>query len=114
MLKKLEKIVEAIKNKKGKEIMILDFEEKNSLCDYAVICTGSSNKNIKAISKEIENKLIEIGEIKLHIEGEDEARWVLFDSDDVIIHILDQNTRDLYKLEELWGCARMIFPRLDA
>ncbi|OQY42580.1 MAG: hypothetical protein B6227_01585 [Fusobacteriia bacterium 4572_74] len=50
MLEKLEKIVEAIESKKGQELIILDFEGKNSLCDYAVICTGSSNRNIRAIS----------------------------------------------------------------
>uniref|UniRef100_A0A2P2IEW2 Ribosome silencing factor RsfS n=1 Tax=Hirondellea gigas TaxID=1518452 RepID=A0A2P2IEW2_9CRUS len=114
MLEKLEKIVEAIENKKGEEIIILDFEGKNSLCDYTIICTGSSNRNIRAISEEVEVKLRGLDQTKLHIEGQDEAHWVLIDGDDVIIHVLDQKTRDLYRLEELWGDANVVYPRLDA
>ena len=113
MLEKLEKIVEAIESKKGQELIILDFEGKNSLCDYAVICTGSSNRNIRAISEEVEVKLMELNERRLHIEGQDEAHWILIDGDDVIVHVLNQHTRDLYRLEELWGYARVVFPGLD-
>ncbi|MGB6129162.1 MAG: ribosome silencing factor [Psychrilyobacter sp.] len=114
MLEKLEKIVEAIESKKGEELIILDFQGENSVCDYAVICTGSSNRNVRAISEEVEVKLMEFGERRLNIEGQDEAHWVLIDGDDVMIHVLDQKTRDLYRLEELWGYASVIFPRLDA
>ena len=66
MLDKLGKIIEAIESKKGQEIIILDFEGKNSLCDYAVICTGSSNRNIRAISEEVEVKLMELNQTKCH------------------------------------------------
>lgn len=113
MLEKLKKIVEAIENKKGQELIILDFEGKNSLCDYAVICTGSSNRNIRAISEEVEVSLMELGERRSNIEGQEEAHWILIDGNDVIIHVLDQQTRDLYRLEELWGYANVVFPRLD-
>ncbi|MEI6857425.1 ribosome silencing factor [Psychrilyobacter sp.] len=113
MLAKLVKVVEVIESKKGEELIILDFEGKNSLCDYAVICTGSSNRNIRAISEEVEARLMELDERRLHIEGQDEAHWILIDGDDVIIHVLDQQTRDLYRLEELWGDANVVFPRLD-
>jgi len=114
MLEKLEKVVEAINSKKGQELVILDFEGQNSLCDYAAICTGSSNRNIRAISEEVEARLIELDERRLHIEGQNEGHWILIDGDDIMIHIMDQETRDLYRLEELWGYASVIFPRLDA
>jgi ribosome-associated protein len=113
MLKKLEKIVEAIESKKGQELIILDFEGKNSLCDYAVICTGSSNRNIRAISEEVEAELLKLNERRLNIEGQEDAHWILIDGDDVIVHVLDQQTRDLYRLEELWGYANVVFPRLN-
>ena len=113
MQEKLEKIVEAIQSKKGQEIIVLDFEGQNSLCDYAVITTGSSNRNIRAISDEVEKTLVELEDRRLYIEGQNEARWILIDGDDVMIHIFDQDTRDLYRLEELWGYASVIYPRLD-
>ncbi|OQY42581.1 MAG: ribosome silencing factor [Fusobacteriia bacterium 4572_74] len=78
------------------------------------MCTGSSNRNIRAISEEVEVKLMELNERRLHIEGQNEAHWILIDGNDVMIHVLDQETRDLYRLEELWGYASVIFPRLDA
>ncbi len=114
MVEKLEKIVEAIESKKGQEIIVLDFCGKNSLCDYAVICTGSSNRNIRAISDSVEEKLIELNQRRLHIEGQNEAHWILIDGEDVMIHIFDQETRDLYRLEELWGYADIVYPKLDA
>jgi len=57
---------------------------------------------------------MELNERRLHIEGQNEAHWILIDGNDVMIHVLDQETRDLYRLEELWGYASVIFPRLDA
>ena len=113
MLKKLERIVEAIESRKGQELVILDFEGKNSLCDYAVICTGSSNRNIRAISEEVEAELLRLNERRLSVEGQEDAHWILIDGDDVMIHVLDQETRDLYRLEELWGYANVIYPRLN-
>lgn len=114
MSQKLEKIIEAIEGKKGQEIIILDFKGQNSLVDYAVICTGSSNRNIRAIAEEVEKDLSELEVSKPHIEGKDGAQWVLIDGEDTMIHIFDQETRDLYRLEELWGYAEVVFPRLDA
>jgi len=113
MVEKLKKIVEAIESKKGQEIIVLDFCGQNSLCDYAVICTGSSNRNIRAISEDVEAKLMEVDQRRLHIEVQEEAHWILVDGDDVMIHVFDQVTRDLYRLEELWGYADVIYPRLD-
>jgi ribosome-associated protein len=113
MLKKLEVILDAIESKKGKEIVILDFKGQNSISDYAVICTGSSNRNIQAIAEEVEKRLAEIGERRLSMEGLNEAHWVLIDGDDVMIHIFDQETRELYRLEELWGYAEIIFPKVN-
>lgn len=112
-MEKLGKIREAIERKKGQEIVILDFQGKNSLCDYAVIATGLSNRNIRAISEEIEEELMNLGERRIGIEGKDEAHWVLIDGDDVIVHILTQEARELYKLEELWGEAEVVFPKLN-
>ena len=111
MAGKLQTVVDAIESKKGKDILALDFQGKSSLCDYAVICTGSSNRNIQAITDEVDKKIRESGEIRLGIEGYDEAKWVLIDLDDIVVHIMDEETRDLYKLEVLWNEAKEIIKR---
>ncbi|WP_372712500.1 ribosome silencing factor [Ilyobacter sp.] len=111
MTGKLQTVVDAIESKKGKDILALDFQGESSLCDYAVICTGSSNRNIQAITDEVDKKIRESGEIRLGIEGYDEAKWVLIDLDDIVVHIMDEETRDFYKLEVLWNEAKEIIKR---
>jgi len=103
MNKKLEMIQNAIEEKKGDKIIVLDIAKKSSISDYYVICTGRSDKNIQAIADEIKERMQEIGEEHLGIEGYSSAKWVLMDYDDVIVHIFNEETRDFYKLEEIWG-----------
>jgi ribosome-associated protein len=109
MNKKIQTIIDAVEDKKGKDILILDFQGKSSISDYAFICTGRSDRNIKAITDEITKKMRELGEEKLTIEGYDEAKWVLLDYDDVVVHIFDESTRDYYSLETLWLEAKEIY-----
>ena len=106
MNKKLELIVNGIESKNGKEILVLDFEGKNSLCDYTIICTGSSNRNIMAIAEEVEKQVKDMGEEKLSSEGKREGKWILIDCDDVMVHVFDAATREEYKLEALWNGAK--------
>jgi ribosome-associated protein len=103
MNKKLEIIKNAIEEKKGDKIIVLDIAKKSSISDYYVICTGRSDKNIQAIADEIKDKMRESGEDYLGFEGYRSAKWVLMDYDDVIVHIFNEETRDFYKLEEIWG-----------
>lgn len=111
MTDKLQTIVDAIESKKGKDILALDFQGKSSLVDYAVICTGSSTRNIQAIADEVDKKIREAGKIRLGIEGYDQASWVLIDLDDVAVHIMDEDTRSFYKLEALWNEAKEIIKK---
>ncbi len=103
MNKKLEIIKEAIEEKKGRDIVIIDVAQKSSIADYYVVCTGTSDRNIQAIADEIKDKMRENEEICLGVEGYNSAKWVLMDYDDVIIHIFDEEARDFYRLEEIWG-----------
>ncbi len=111
MTEKLQIIVDAIESKKGKDILALDFQGKSSLFDYVVICTGSSNRNIQAITDEVNRKAQESGCIRLGIEGYDEAKWVLVDLDDIVVHVMDEESRDFYKLEILWNEAKEIIKK---
>lgn len=109
MKNKIKVIVDAIEGLKGEETIVLDFENKNSLCDIMVVCTARSDRNAKAIADEIALKLKEVGEEKLGLEGYNDGNWILMDFADVVVHILLKETREHYKLEELWSNAKEIF-----
>ena len=108
MAEKLDIVVDAIEGKKGRDILALDFEGGSSVCDYAVICTGSSNRNIQAIADGINEKLSENGIKRLSMEGYNDAKWILIDCGDILVNIFDRSTREEYRLEALWTDAKEI------
>lgn len=80
----------------------------STFCDYFIIASANTSRHIKAISDEIESKLKEEG-IKLwHTEGEKDAKWVLLDYGDCLVHLFEPETRRFYDLEGLWGDAPQI------
>ncbi len=91
--------------KKAEDVVILDLRKLTSMTDYFVICTGSSNKHIKAIADSVLDGLIELGIKPWHKEGLSSAQWVLLDFVDVIFHIFQDEMRTFYNLEQLWGDA---------
>lgn len=95
--------VENLYKKKGKDIRILKVDDVTVMADYFVICSGSSNTQLKALAGEVEFKLGELGIEPLHMEGYGSSDWVLLDYGSVIIHVFYRNTRDYYNLERLWA-----------
>jgi len=105
----LDKIIEGILLKKGQEIVNLDFADlENAVCSNFIICQGNSNIQVEAITQSIK-KLVkeELNENPLHIEGLENAYWILMDYGDVLVHIFQKKFRDFYKLEELWADAKI-------
>jgi ribosome-associated protein len=98
-------IIRSIQDKKGGAIVKIDLREINgTLCDYFIICHGESNVQVNAISDNIEREIY----VKLkiephHIEGKENAQWVLIDFFDVVVHIFQKEYRSFYKLEDLWS-----------
>ncbi|MHB8064665.1 MAG: ribosome silencing factor [Ruminiclostridium sp.] len=101
--KLVNKIVEAIGEKKGTDISIIDIQNITEIADYFVICSGTSTTHIKTIADEIDTQLDKIGLEVYHKEGYDTARWILLDYADVVVHVFHQEDRDFYKLERLWS-----------
>ncbi len=97
-------ITEGIKEKKGDNIVIIDFNNiKNPPCSLFVICSAKSKKQVNAIGNSIEKVLLEKLNIKpWHQEGR-LSNWRLIDYMDIVVHIFKEETREYYKLEELWG-----------
>lgn len=92
-------------SKKAIDVKVLDLRELTSVTDYFVICSGSLDLHVKAISDAIVEEL-EKRKIKVwHIEGYSVLKWVLLDYVDVVVHIFNREIRDFYSLERLWGDA---------
>jgi ribosome-associated protein len=94
---------------RGREIVILDLRELTPVFDYFVMATGTSRRQLHAISEEIDDVLArDFHDRRLGIEGYADSRWILLDYGDVVIHLFDDETRRYYDLEQLWAGAKRV------
>lgn len=94
---------------RGRDIVVLDMRELTTMFDFFVIATGSSRRQLHAMSEEIDRVLEqELGDRRMGVEGYNESRWILLDYGDVVIHLFDDEARKYYNLEELWCDARRV------
>ena len=107
MTKLIETIVEAISDKKGKGITVLDLSGFDGAITSAfVVCSADSTAQVEAIERSVEEKMQEqLGEKVWRVEGLTNGLWVVMDYVDVMVHIFQNEVRDFYKLEELWADA---------
>lgn len=101
-------IIGGIEDVKGKDINILDLREiENTVCDYFIVCEGTSNTQVNAIVNSIQKKVSkELKDKPWHIEGEDNAEWVLMDYVNIVVHVFQKHIREYYDIESLWGDAK--------
>ena len=106
---KRELILEAIREKKGHQIVSIDLSEvENSICDCFIICHGESVTQVGAIAESIEMKLKEDVQIRAHhVEGLQNSQWVLLDYFDILVHVFQEEFRSFYRLEELWADGKV-------
>ncbi len=94
---------------RGQEIVLLDMRELTPVFDYFVLVTGTSRRQLHAISEEIDHTLEDdLGDKRMGIEGYGESRWILLDYGNVVIHLFDEEIRGFYALEELWSGAKRV------
>lgn len=98
----------AAADRKAMDPVVLDMHAISSITDYFLICSGGSNRQVQAIADAIDNQLSKQGVSSLGVEGYKEARWILMDYGDVIVHVFTQDTRAFYDLEGLWSDAPKI------
>lgn len=102
-------IIKGIDDVKGEDIQLLDLREiENTVCDYFVVCSGSSNTQVNAISGSIQ-KVVgkETKDKPWHVEGQANSEWILMDYVNVVVHIFQKHVRDFYDIESLWGDAKI-------
>jgi len=102
-------IISGIEEVKGEDIQLLDLRDiENTVCDYFIICSGSSNTQVKAISNSVQKIVGKQGQEKAwHVEGESVAEWILMDYVNVVVHVFQKETREFYDIEGLWGDAKV-------
>lgn len=93
----------------GTEVVVLDMTRHTAIFDYFVIATGTSRRQLHAMSEEIDHKLEdELNDKRMNIDGYDESRWIVLDYGTVVIHLFDDDTRKFYSLEALWADAENV------
>jgi ribosome-associated protein len=99
--------INATLQKKAKDIIVLNLKKVSAFTDYMIICSGTSEREVQAISESIQKFLKEAGIRPLGVEGKANAQWILLDYDDVVISVFNEPTRAFYDLENLWDAPQM-------
>lgn len=102
-----EKVLEAIDEVKGKEVLSIDLRNiPNSVSDFFVVCHGTSDTHVDAIARAVQKHLYtELGENPVSKEGSEQADWILLDYFNVVVHVFKEEARRFYNLEKLWADA---------
>ncbi len=103
-----EVILSALKERKAFDIVKINVEEKTSIADYFIIASARSSTQVKALSEHIEEAVEKNGGRAIRKEGLQDARWIVLDFGDVIVHLFNDETRLFYHLERLWGEGEQI------
>tara|TARA_A100001011_G_scaffold365513_1_gene417249 strand:+ start:40 stop:411 length:372 start_codon:yes stop_codon:yes gene_type:complete len=101
-------IIEGLENLKGEDIQLLDLRTiENTPCDYFIVCDGNSNTQVNSLAQSVQKTVsIALKEKPLHIEGQENAEWILIDYVNVVVHVFQKHIREYYNLEALWGDAK--------
>ena len=99
---------EVCDEKKAKEIVVLDVRKITSISDYFIVFSTSNERQARAIAEEMRMKLKEMGKREMGVEGIDDARWVLQDFGDIVLHIFHESQREFYDIEGLWADAKQV------
>jgi ribosome-associated protein len=101
--------LEALSDRKGRDLVVLDLRGLSTATDFFVLATGTSDIHVRSIAENVIDGLKGDGVRPDHVEGLQGGRWVLIDYIDFVIHVFHREAREFYQLEDLWGDA----PRLD-
>lgn len=98
-------VVDAVRDRKGEDVVALDLRESDAFTDFFVVCTGQNRRQVQAIADAVETALRAKKLRPAHVEGYDRGEWVLLDYFDFVVHVFSPSARTFYGLERLWGNA---------
>lgn len=96
-------VVGKIEDMKARDVVILDVTGKSSVTDSLVICSGNSKRHVMSIAENVVTESKQAGSPPLSVEGKETGEWVLVDMGEVVLHVMQDETRDFYQLEKLWS-----------
>lgn len=105
---KVKLAYEALDEKKGEDIQIIEIKEISIIADYFIIASGSNSLQVDALVKSVTEKLGKNGYEPLRIEGIRSASWILMDYGDVIVHVFSKEDRLFYNLERIWRDGKIV------
>jgi ribosome-associated protein len=102
-------VVEVLDERKGEDILLLDLRVAGAFTDAFVICTGGSERTLRALADELERQLrSHLSRSPLHVEGDAQSGWVLLDYGPVVVHLFSPRLRSYYRLEDLWKEGKVL------
>ncbi|HZU43168.1 MAG TPA: ribosome silencing factor [Terriglobales bacterium] len=107
--RQLNDAIAACMEKKAEDVSVLEMEKNaGAFTDYFVVCSGTNPRQIQSISDEVENRLERTGLRPTHVEGYNQAEWILLDYVDFVVHVFSEKARRFYDLERLWKTAKRL------
>ena len=105
----ITEVIKGIEDVKGENISIIDLREiENTVCEYFILCDGTSNTQVGAIAASVQKNVSKsLKDKPWHVEGDSNAEWILIDYVNVVVHVFQKHVREFYKLEELWGDGKI-------
>ena len=104
----VKRLAEAAAEKKAQDLVALDVHALTSFADAFLLATGTSDRHVRSVADSVLEASAEMGRSPLGVEGYDEGRWVLIDLNEVVIHVFQEEVREYYDLDRLWGDAPAI------
>jgi len=96
-------IVDKVDDMKAQDIQTIDVQGKSSITDFMIVCTGTSKRHVASIADHVAREAKLVGREPLAIDGEAEGEWVVVDLGDTILHVMQEEQREIYQLEKLWA-----------
>lgn len=103
--------LDALNNLKGQDIVVLDVRDLTTITDTMIICTGRSNRHVVSLAENVATEAKKQKVPYIHMEGQREGEWVIVDLADVVVHVMQAETREFYNLENLWEAHVATFTR---
>jgi len=101
-------IINALEDKKGEDILLLNIQEISSFADYFILCNGTSERMLNALADTVEKAAKKNFNINVRIEGTPRSGWIVVDVGDVVVHLFSPEQRNYYRLEELWAKGKVL------
>ena len=105
----ITEVLKGIEDVKGENISIIDLREiDNTVCDYFILCDGTSNTQVSAIAASVQKNVSKsLKDKPWHVEGQNNSEWILMDYVNVVVHVFQKHVREFYDIESLWGDAKI-------